>query len=53
MMRIPGVNHEVATIHCGAGVVTRRVMEAAEDAGLVFAVDPTSADARASAVTSP
>ncbi|WP_373279615.1 DUF3683 domain-containing protein [Chitinibacter fontanus] len=44
-MRIPGVNHEVATIQCGAGVVTRRVMEAAEDAGLVFAVDPTSADA--------
>ncbi|HUL57070.1 MAG TPA: FAD-binding and (Fe-S)-binding domain-containing protein, partial [Usitatibacter sp.] len=30
---------------CGAGVVTRRVMEAAEDEGLVFAVDPTSADA--------
>lgn len=44
-MRIPGVDHEVATIQCGAGVVTRRVMEAAEDAGLVFAVDPTSADA--------
>ena len=35
----------VATIDCGAGVVTRRVMDAAEDAGLVFAVDPTSADA--------
>jgi FAD/FMN-containing dehydrogenase/Fe-S oxidoreductase len=35
----------VATIACGAGVVTRRVMEAAEAAGLVFAVDPTSADA--------
>ncbi len=45
MLRIPGVEHEVATIHCGAGVVTRRVMEAAEEAGLVFAVDPTSADA--------
>ncbi|WP_053939989.1 DUF3683 domain-containing protein [Amantichitinum ursilacus] len=45
MMRIPGVEHEVATIHCGAGVVTRRVMEAAEAKGLVFAVDPTSADA--------
>nr|WP_273428333.1 FAD/FMN-binding oxidoreductase [Chitinibacter tainanensis] len=44
-IRIPGVDHEVATIQCGAGVVTRRVMEAAEDAGLVFAVDPTSADA--------
>jgi FAD/FMN-containing dehydrogenase/Fe-S oxidoreductase len=35
----------IPTIDCGAGVVTRRVMEAAEDAGLVFAVDPTSADA--------
>jgi FAD/FMN-containing dehydrogenase/Fe-S oxidoreductase len=32
-------------IRCGAGVVTKRVMEAAEAAGLVFAVDPTSADA--------
>ena len=32
-------------IHCGAGVVTRRVEEAAHKAGLVFAVDPTSADA--------
>ncbi len=29
----------------GAGVVTRRVMEVAEEEGLVFAVDPTSADA--------
>ena len=44
-MRLPGVGHEVPTIQCGAGVVTRRVMDAAEAAGLVFAVDPTSADA--------
>ena len=29
----------------GAGVVTRRVMDAADTSGLVFAVDPTSADA--------
>jgi hypothetical protein len=35
----------VATIDCGAGVVTRRVMDAADAAALVFAVDPTSADA--------
>ena len=35
----------IATIDCGAGVVTRRVMEAADDQDLVFAVDPTSADA--------
>ena len=43
--RCPGRAEPVATIDCGAGVVTRRVMEAAEAAGLVFAVDPTSADA--------
>jgi len=42
---LPGVVQQVATIRCGAGVVTKRVMEAAENAGLVFAVDPTSADA--------
>jgi FAD/FMN-containing dehydrogenase/Fe-S oxidoreductase len=44
-MTLPGLDRPVATIHCGAGVVTKRVMEAAESAGLVFAVDPTSADA--------
>ncbi len=42
---LPGLAAPYATIHCGAGVVTRRVMEAAETNGLVFAVDPTSADA--------
>ena len=41
----PAWRKPCATIHCGAGVVTRRVMEAADAAGLVFAVDPTSADA--------
>ena len=45
MTRLPGVEREVPTIRCGAGVVTKRVMDAAEGAGLVFAVDPTSADA--------
>jgi FAD/FMN-containing dehydrogenase/Fe-S oxidoreductase len=44
-VRLPGLDREVPTIECGAGVVTRRVMEAAEAAGVVFAVDPTSADA--------
>ena len=39
------MDHEVDTIVTGAGAVTRRVAEAAERAGLVFAVDPTSADA--------
>jgi FAD/FMN-containing dehydrogenase/Fe-S oxidoreductase len=42
---LPGLSEPYATIQCGAGVVTRRVMEAAEASGLVFAVDPTSADA--------
>ena len=45
MRHLPGCEFETPTIHCGAGVVTRRVMEAADAAGLVFAVDPTSADA--------
>ena len=45
MRTLPGVARQVATIECGAGVVTRRAMEAASDAGLEFACDPTSADA--------
>ncbi len=42
---LPGLAEPVPVIRCGAGVVTKRVMEAAEAEGLVFAVDPTSADA--------
>ncbi|AOF83500.1 hypothetical protein BSY238_3313 [Methyloversatilis sp. RAC08] len=42
---LPGLAAPYATIRTGAGVVTRRVMDAAEHAGLVFACDPTSADA--------
>ncbi len=42
---LPGHSTPTAVIRCGAGVVTRRVMQAAEAAGLAFAVDPTSADA--------
>jgi FAD/FMN-containing dehydrogenase/Fe-S oxidoreductase len=42
---LPGVGRPYATIRTGAGVVTRRVMDRADDAGLVFACDPTSADA--------
>ena len=42
---LPGVKRPHATLRTGAGVVTRRAMEAAEAAGLVFACDPTSADA--------
>ncbi|MET0988155.1 MAG: FAD/FMN-binding oxidoreductase [Steroidobacteraceae bacterium] len=42
---LPGVEGSVPTIFSEAGVVTRRVADAAEHAGFVFAVDPTSADA--------
>lgn len=42
---LPGLTELVPTIFSGAGVVTRRVADAAELSGLVFAVDPTSADA--------
>ena len=44
-LELPGVAHPVATIQTPAGVVTQRVADAADAAGLVFAVDPTSADA--------
>ncbi len=42
---LPGLDHPVPTIWTEAGVVTQRVADAAEAAGLVFAVDPTSAEA--------
>jgi FAD/FMN-containing dehydrogenase/Fe-S oxidoreductase len=42
---LPGVSRRVPTILAGAGAVTKRLMDAADEAGLVFAVDPTSADA--------
>lgn len=42
---LPGLTEKTPVIRCGAGVVTRRVMEAASTFGLEFAVDPTSADA--------
>ena len=45
MRRLPGTDREYATVRTGAGLVTRRVMDAAEHAGFVFACDPTSADA--------
>jgi len=45
LILLPGVKEPVATLHCEAGVVTKRAMEAAEAAGLVWACDPTSADA--------
>ncbi len=42
---LPGLESEYATIQSGAGVITKRVSDAAEKAGFVFAVDPTSAEA--------
>jgi FAD/FMN-containing dehydrogenase/Fe-S oxidoreductase len=45
LLQLPGLTQPTATVRCGAGVVTRRVMEMAEANDLVFAVDPTSADA--------
>ncbi len=51
MRRLPGVANadgsarDVATVWSEAGVVTQRVADAAEAAGYVFAVDPTSAEA--------
>jgi FAD/FMN-containing dehydrogenase/Fe-S oxidoreductase len=45
LLALPGVRRPVPTILSGAGVVTKRVSDAAERAELVFAVDPTSADA--------
>ncbi len=45
MVSLPGLNEPVATVWSEAGVVTQRVADAAERAGFVFAVDPTSAEA--------
>ncbi len=45
MTRLPGVDADVPTVRCGAGVVTRRVSDLAQASGYVFAVDPTSQDA--------
>jgi FAD/FMN-containing dehydrogenase/Fe-S oxidoreductase len=42
---LPGLGQPVATVFSEAGVVTQRVADAAERAGYVFAVDPTSAEA--------
>ncbi|QEP43206.1 DUF3683 domain-containing protein [Ectothiorhodospiraceae bacterium BW-2] len=42
---LPGLERQAMTIAVGAGVVTRRVAEAAAGVAHVFAVDPTSQDA--------
>ncbi|MBF0628941.1 MAG: DUF3683 domain-containing protein [Magnetococcales bacterium] len=41
----PGLNRSISVIRVGAGAVTARVEEAAAQAGVVFAVDPTSKNA--------
>ena len=45
LRELPGIDHPVPTVWTEAGVVTQRVADAAERAGYVFAVDPTSAEA--------
>jgi FAD/FMN-containing dehydrogenase/Fe-S oxidoreductase len=45
LVRVPGHDQPVPTVWTEAGVVTQRVSDAAERAGYVFAVDPTSAEA--------
>ncbi len=45
LVSLPGLAAPVATVWSEAGVVTQRVADAAERAGFVFAVDPTSAEA--------
>ncbi len=42
---LPGLQQTTPTLWTESGVVTQRVADAAEAAGLVFAVDPTSAEA--------
>ncbi|MEY4760952.1 MAG: hypothetical protein RLZZ200_808, partial [Pseudomonadota bacterium] len=44
-LNLPGETSPMPVVFSEAGVVTRRVAEAAERAGYVFAVDPTSMDA--------
>jgi len=44
-LTLEGCDRPYATIRTSAGVVTKRVADAAEAAGRVFAVDPTSAEA--------
>ncbi len=45
LVDLPGIGQPVPTVWTEAGVVTQRVADAAERAGFVFAVDPTSAEA--------
>jgi FAD/FMN-containing dehydrogenase/Fe-S oxidoreductase len=42
---LAGVDGEHPVVECGAGVITRRVSDLADNNGYAFAVDPTSQDA--------
>ncbi len=44
-IQLPGLEEQVPTVKVGAGVVTKRVSDLAEENGLAFAVDPTSQNA--------
>jgi FAD/FMN-containing dehydrogenase/Fe-S oxidoreductase len=45
MRPLEGQEEKVATVTVGAGAITRAVSDRAQEAGFVFAVDPTSQDA--------
>jgi len=45
LCELPGVTEKQPVVECGAGVITRRVSDLAEQNGYAFAVDPTSQDA--------
>lgn len=42
---LAGIEGKHPVVECGAGVITRRVSDLADNNGLAFAVDPTSQDA--------
>lgn len=44
-LELAGIDGKHAVVECGAGVITRRVSDLAEQHGYAFAVDPTSQDA--------
>ena len=44
-IELPGIEGKHPVVECGAGVITRRVSDLAEQSGYAFAVDPTSQDA--------
>ena len=45
VIELAGVAGKHPVVECGAGVITRRVSDLAEEHGYAFAVDPTSQDA--------